>query len=304
MMNTNQHPYQEFSVAHGLSRIRLAKDYDVEGTVPDLPGYMRQFIEQSDQTRRAFMNRSRLDVPYGPLPSQKLDIYMPSLDNSAPILVFFHGGAWKGSNKECRAFPAQTVCPQGAIWISVEYPLAPENDLETQAESAERAIAWILDNASTFGGNVNSILVMGHSAGGHLATMGLFRLLQARPDLAQDFELLTLSAVFDLEPMMFTKVNDWLRLDPSRVLRHSPICNIPQKSPSLHAFAGGNEPDVFMRQSLDMVGAYAKRGFPSCFTALPHRNHFSVLEDFAIQDSPLHKALMAFIHKRAMNAAR
>ena len=296
-MPTIAHPYPERPIAHGLSRAHLASDYDVEASVPDLPGYMRQFIHLSDEARRTLADHCRLDVPYGPLPAHKLDIFMPSATGPSPIMVFFHGGAWKGSNKECRAFPALTVCPRGAIWISVEYPLAPDASLETQTESAQQAIAWIAQNAQSFGGDARRILVMGHSAGGHLATMGLFRILHAQPALAKNFELLTISAVFDLEPMMFTKVNDWLKLNPPCVLEHSPISQIPSPSPALHALAGGSEPGVFIRQSLDMVGAYAARGLPSRFTALPHRNHFSVLEEFALEESPLHQALMAFIKR-------
>ena len=296
-MPNRQHPYPDSPIAHGLSRSHLAADYDVERTVPDLPGYMRQFVERSDQTRRIFKDHSQLDVPYGPLPAQKLDIYMPQGSTAAPVLVFLHGGAWKGSNKECRASPAEVMCPKGAVWISVEYPLAPDHTIETQAESAEMALAWISANAASFGGDAHRILVMGHSAGAHLATLGLFRLLDRRPDLVDDFELLTLSGVFDLEPMIFTKVNDWLKLDPERAQRHSPISNIPARAPALHALAGGNEPGVFLRQSLDMVGAYARSGFASRFTALPNRNHFSVLEEFDDPASPLQRALMEFVQR-------
>ena len=103
----NLHPHAERPIAHGLSRRQLAIDYDVEATVSDLPRYMRPFIERSDQVRKDFKERCKLDVAYGPLPAQKLDIYLPSNTNNAPVLVFFHGGAWKGSNKECRAFPAE-----------------------------------------------------------------------------------------------------------------------------------------------------------------------------------------------------
>jgi arylformamidase len=296
-MPNPRHPYPEQPIAHGLARKHLAAAYDVEATVADLQGYMRQFAERSDETRRVLKDHSRLDVSYGPLPAHRLDIYMPQAAIAAPVLVFLHGGAWKGSNKECRAFPAQLMCPKGAVWISVEYPLAPEYTIETQVESAERALAWVAANASSFGGDVHRILVMGHSAGAHLATAGLFRILAAQPDRADDFELLTLSGVFDLEPMMFTKVNDWLGLNPSRALQHSPISNIPDRAPALHALAGGDEPDVFLRQSLDMVGAYAQRGFASRFTGLPHRNHFSVLEEFDEPGSPLHRALVEFVER-------
>lgn len=292
----NVHPHAERPIAHGLSRKQLAADYDVESTVSDLPGYMRPFVEQSDHIRKTFQQRCKLDMAYGPLNAQKLDIYLPEASSNVPVLVFFHGGAWKGSNKECRAFPAEVFCASGAIWISVEYPLAPEHTIEQQTESAELALSWISKNATSFGGNPHRILVMGHSAGAHLATAGLFRILNTHPELSANFELLMLSGVFDLEPMMFTKVNDWLKLDPQRVLQQSPICSIPPKSPPLHTFVGGNEPDVFMRQSLDMTGAYAKKGFASRLTTLPGRNHFSVLEEFNIQSGPLQKAILEFIN--------
>jgi arylformamidase len=293
----NLHPLAERPIAHGLSRRQLAIDYDVESTVPDLSNYMRTFTARSDQVRKDFEKRSKLDVAYGPLPAHKLDIYLPLNTNNAPVLVFLHGGAWKGSNKECRAFPAEFFCASGAIWISVEYPLAPQHSIETQAESAEMAFRWIHANSTSFKGNQNRILVMGHSAGAHLASTGIFRLLKSNPELSSDFELLMMSGVFDLEPMMFTKVNEWLNLNPALVLENSPICSIPTVSPPLHAFVGGNEPDVFMRQSLDMVGAYAKRGFSSRLTTLPDRNHFSVLEEFDIQSSPLQKAVLEFIRR-------
>lgn len=293
----NVHPHAERPIAHGLSRRQLSSDYDVESTVPDLPGYMRTFIERSDLVRKNFQEKCKLDIAYGPLNAQKLDLYQTSASSKAPILVFFHGGAWKGSNKECRAFPAQLFCASGAIWISVEYPLAPDHAIDMQAESAEMALRWIHDNAASFVGDQHRILVMGHSAGAHLASIGLFRLLNKNPELATNFELLTISGVFDLEPMMFTKVNDWLRLNPQLILQHSPICSIPAKSPPLHAFVGGDEPDVFMRQSLDMTGAYAKRGFASRLTTLPGRNHFSVLEEFDVQSGPLQSAVLEFIRR-------
>jgi len=291
----NVHPHAERPIAHGLSRKQLAADYDVESTVSDLPGYMRPFAERSDQVRKTFQQRCKLDIAYGSLNAQKLDVYLPEASRNAPVLVFFHGGAWKGSNKESRAFPAEVFCASGAIWISVEYPLAPEHTIEMQTESAELALDWIGKNATRFGGDPHRILVMGHSAGAHLATMGIFRTLTTKPELSSNFELLMLSGVFDLEPMMFTKVNDWLKLDPQRILQQSPICSIPSLSPPLHTFVGGNEPDVFMRQSLDMTGAYAQKGFASRLTTLPGRNHFSVLEEFDSESGPLQKAIFEFI---------
>lgn len=283
-------------VAHGMTLPQLQVEYDVEKTIPNLPEYMAQFAKASEETRQRFGARVKLDQRYGEQSAERLDIYLPDAPKNAPVVIFFHGGAWKGSNKECRGFPADLVCPRGAIWISVEYPLAPEHRMEQIVDAARKAIGWVTDNIAALGGRRDRILVSGHSAGAHLATMGLFCLLAERPALKpEDFRLMTISGVFDLLPLALTKVNDWLQMLPAVARTYSPIAHIPVPGPSLTAFVGSNEPDAFLCQTNDMATSYARAGNAARVIYLPGRNHFSVLEEFGLKDSPLQQELLDFV---------
>lgn len=280
------------SICHGFTRSRLEAEYDVERSIPDFPGYMSQFAQASDRTRERHATRQRLDQRYGDRPAERMDIYLPEGEGPAPIVVFLHGGAWKGSNKEGRAFPADFVCRHGAIWISLEYPLAPDHDLDDIVASVTRGLRWVLANAATFGGRADRVLVSGHSAGAHLATMAVFSL---DPAERQDLRLMTLSGVFDMTPLMFTKANGWLRLDLEAAKRNSPITNIPAVPPPLTALVGSDEPSAFIHQTLDMAVAWARAGTAPEVVVLPGRNHFSVLEEYQKDDSPVCRTLLSFI---------
>lgn len=99
-----------------------------------------------------------------------LRIYTPSQETNLPVLLYFHRGGWVFSNIE----EADPVCRKlanqiGAIVISVEYRLCPENPFPKPLEDCYAAAEWASKNASQFGGDQNNIIVCGESCGGNLA---------------------------------------------------------------------------------------------------------------------------------------
>ena len=45
----------------------------------------------------------KVDIPYGTLVRQRLDVYVPTGARAAPVIVFWYGGAWvKGSKEDYR----------------------------------------------------------------------------------------------------------------------------------------------------------------------------------------------------------
>jgi len=56
-----------------------------------------------------------------------------------------------------------------AIVVSMEYRKGPEAKFPAAHDDAFAAYQWVLANASTFGGDVKRIAVVGESAGGNLA---------------------------------------------------------------------------------------------------------------------------------------
>jgi arylformamidase len=130
--------------------------------------------------------RRLADIPYGPDPRQRLDAYLPAQAAGAPIIVMVHGGAWMVGNK---AMPnvvdnkvAYWVQQKGYVFVSVNYRLSPQADPRVQARDVATALAKAQSlAASSWGGDPAKVILMGHSAGAHLAA-----LLGASPALARE----------------------------------------------------------------------------------------------------------------------
>lgn len=119
------------------------------------------------------------NIPYGPNKLNHLDIYIPpSPDTQSPlkmpVIVFFYGGCWGGCDtglKEDYQFVAQALTSQGYIAVVADYRRYPEVRFPEIIDDARQATEWVKLNIEQYGGNANSIFLMGHSAGAHLAAM-------------------------------------------------------------------------------------------------------------------------------------
>jgi acetyl esterase/lipase len=106
-------------------------------------------------------------VPYGPLPRHRLDIYEPvSGAADAPVVVFFHGGAWAIGDKAEYGFVADALTRAGLVVIIPNYRLHPEIVFPAFVEDGAAAVAWV---AANFPGR--KLVLAGHSAGAHIAAL-------------------------------------------------------------------------------------------------------------------------------------
>ena len=93
-------------------------------------------------------------------------------DLALPGVLFFHGGG----HTVGRAADYDHVCRflanrLGAVLVSVDYRLAPENRFPAAADDALAAWSWFQDQARELGVNPKRMAVMGDSAGGNLAAV-------------------------------------------------------------------------------------------------------------------------------------
>ena len=100
-----------------------------------------------------------------------LDLYVPKGVINAPVFVFIHGGGWSKRDKDEVGSQPKLFNAAGIIVASINYRLVPAVRHPENVEDVASAIAWIFRNISKSGGDPNKIVLMGHSAGSHLAAL-------------------------------------------------------------------------------------------------------------------------------------
>jgi acetyl esterase len=103
----------------------------------------------------------------GTLPAR---IYTPQGAGPFPVIVFYHGGGWVIANKDVYDGGARGLSrAAGAVVISPDYRLAPENKFPAAWDDALAVYKWALTHASAIKGDPKKIALAGESAGGTLA---------------------------------------------------------------------------------------------------------------------------------------
>jgi acetyl esterase/lipase len=105
--------------------------------------------------------------------AQRLDLYMPVEVPHPALVVFIHGGGWVTGDKR-GPLPRTAVeffVEQGYAVASVNYRLADEAIFPAQLFDVKAAIRWLRANAGTYGFDPDRMVVVGESAGAHLASL-------------------------------------------------------------------------------------------------------------------------------------
>lgn len=141
------------------------------------------------------------DCAYGTDPQQRYDVYHREGAHNAPILVFWHGGGWTNGYRQYTRFMAPHVTALGLVLVAPSYRLAPEHPLPAALDDALDLLATLQQVLPAWGGSPRRVLLSGHSAGGHVATMtALSRQAWSRHGVAPDMVrgCLPISGIMDL----------------------------------------------------------------------------------------------------------
>ena len=275
----------------------LDRMYNNRALVPEHAMHFMQWADASSDAREAHAHKT--DIAYGNGPMEKLDIF-PAAKSGAPVVVFIHGGYWRSLDKSDHSFIAPAFKNEGACVVMPNYALCPAVTVPDIVMQMAKALAWTYRNIKKFGGDPNRITVVGHSAGGHLATMMLACVWPAyAKDLPADLvkKAMSISGLYDLEPIMHTPfLKDSLKLTPEQVAKVSPAWMPRPKQGILYTFVGADESAEFLRHNTLIRDAWGKKTVPVC-ESIPGRNHFSVLEDLSAPWSRLHQQAIKLVFK-------
>jgi len=111
-----------------------------------------------------------VEIAYGADPRQRLD-FTPAARPNAPLVVFIHGGAWSMGDMAMAGHMAVHFHDKGDAFASLDYRLVPEANPQQQAEDVAAALARLLADAPRLGIDRARVMIIGHSAGAHLAAL-------------------------------------------------------------------------------------------------------------------------------------
>ena len=217
-------------------------------------------------------------------PRQRLDLYLPERTGPLPLLVYVHGGAFRGGDKGDG--PPLEYLDEGYALASINYRLSQHAVFPAQIEDCKAAVRWLRAHAGEYRLDPDRMAIGGTSAGGHLAAMvgttGLVRdfdvgehldrssRVQAVVDyfgptdfLQMDTHRLPGGMVHDGPDSPESRlVGGAIQKNPEKVVRANPITYVTAASPPFLIVHGDQDPLVPHHQSELLADALREAGVP------------------------------------------
>jgi len=253
---------------------------------------------------------SKIDVVYTKVKDWegKLDLYLPSKDKGAsPVVINIHGGGWNHGVKESQT-GFNTFFKMGYAVANIEYRLTPQATAPAAVEDTRCALIYLIKNAKEFNIDVNKIVIMGGSAGGHLALMGgLLGNNHIFDGNCPGVENIKVAAIIDKYGI--TDVWDWgygknvtsksatrwlgdKAKDEKFAASVSPITYVNKNSPPVFIVHGEPDPTVPYQQSVDLHKKLKDLGVKTEFITVPGGQHGKFDKD---KNSEINKAIAAWL---------
>lgn len=142
-----------------------------------LLGHSQEFAcAEEPEARAASLTRpyrSTRDIVYRRVDGEKVlaDLFRPANDETRPVVLLIHGGAWSSGDKWHLHDHARELAQEGYVAITINYRLAPLHKITEQIDDCRAALEWIGKHAEKYKMDSSRVAVWGYSAGAHLACM-------------------------------------------------------------------------------------------------------------------------------------
>jgi acetyl esterase/lipase len=227
--------------------------------------------------------RSRVGIPYADSARQRLDVYSPRGSRGLPVVVFWYGGAWSSGSKSQYRFVGVALAERGCVAVLPDYRLYPAVKYPAFIEDGARAVAWVQQHAQEFGGDSTRIVLMGHSAGAHLAATLAIEpryLTAVGADRRSIVGWVGLSGPYALDPD-----TDELRAifsAPYSLADWQPVRHVTSEAPPALLLHGEDDQRVYARQAVELRDALVSHGVRVELELYPGRGHADTIASFAL----------------------
>jgi len=253
---------------------------------------------------------AQLDVVYTKVGDWdgRMDLYVATKEKDpTPIVINIHGGGWNHGTKESQT-EFNSFFKAGYAVANVEYRLTPQATAPAAIEDVRCALIYIIKNAKELNIDVNKIVVMGGSSGGHLALMAGLLANDHRFDKnCSGVENIKVPAIIDkygiadvwdwgYGPNLRSKsATNWLGVyakDKDFAASVSPITYVNKNSPPTFIVHGDSDPTVPYQQSVELYKKFIEAGVKTEFITVPGGLHGKFSAD---KNSEVNKSIMEFL---------
>ncbi|NUS70524.1 MAG: alpha/beta hydrolase [Ensifer adhaerens] len=247
------------------------------------------WVKPAEAFRNALLSagRAKLDLAYGDRPRNRMDLFLPE-GSPKGLVVFVHGGYWLQLDKSFWSHLAAGAVERGYAVAMPSYTLCPEIRIAGIVEEVAAAISEASKRVE------GPLMLTGHSAGGHLVSRMITTTAPLSPEVqARIRNVVSISGVHDLRPIMSTAMNEKLAIDEAEALSQSPALLRPMQDARITCWVGGGERAEFLRQNALLANIWTGLGATTAAVAEPDRHHFNVIEGLADAGHPLVRTLLS-----------
>src|SRR4029453_3630126 len=247
----------------------------------------------------------------------KLDIYARrDVTTPQPTLVYFHGGFWAAGTKEGSLMSLVTGRGMGWTGGNGEYRLARIAPAPAAVEDCLCALRFLAAQAKTYNIDVNRIVTMGESAGGHLAltsamipeSAGLDRQCAGatpEPTVAAAINWFGVTDVNDVidGPNRANAAITWLGSLPNRAeiaTRSSPLTYVRKGLPPILSIHGDADRVVPYQHGVRLHEALNKVGVVNQLITIPGGGHGNFTPE---QRTMIYSTIQQFLKKNGLMVA-
>jgi acetyl esterase/lipase len=239
------------------------------------------------------------DLAYGEDPRQRLDVYAPRNAANRPVVIFWYGGTWVKGSKENYRFVGAALAERGFVAVLPDYRLYPAVTFPAFCEDGAHALAWVEAHAQEFGGDPHRVVLMGHSAGAHMAAFIAFNHAfdeKAGADSKSIVGLVGLSGPYALVPD--TDELHAIFPAPYTDADWQPVRFVDAHSPPTLLLHGLADQEVYPKHTIELNEALLRNHVRVQMKLYPHGRHADTLAPFALlarHRSPAYEDSVAFI---------
>ncbi|XP_019907822.1 probable isoprenylcysteine alpha-carbonyl methylesterase ICMEL1 isoform X1 [Esox lucius] len=129
---------------------------------------------------------NKLDLYYSPMVSQSARLATASQSGSGPIpvVVFIYGGAWGSGERSIYCLLAMQMAKElNATVICPDYCTYPKGNVLCMVQDIADCLVWARESSQKFNLDKDNIVLVGHSAGAHLAALTVLFMVEGRDEL-------------------------------------------------------------------------------------------------------------------------